>query len=52
MAVSNDKTRIYITITKAMKEELTKKANKENRSLSNYASTLFIQYYEQLKSKE
>lgn len=36
MAISEDNTRVLITISKEFKAELVQEAKKENRSLSNY----------------
>lgn len=36
MAISDDKTRVIVTMTKKFKAELEQEAKRENRSLSNY----------------
>ena len=40
MAVSDDNTRIIVTLPKTLKEELQNEAYKERRSLSNYVLTI------------
>ena len=40
MAISEENTRIQITIPKELKEKLEEKAKSENRSVSNYVVTL------------
>ena len=40
MAISEENTRIQVTIPKELKEQLEKKAKSENRSVSNYIVTL------------
>lgn len=40
MAISSDKVRILVTVTREVKEELEKAAKQENRSVSNYIYTL------------
>ena len=47
MAVSDDKIRIMVTITKAENQILKELAKKENRSVSNLASTLLKQYIDE-----
>ena len=42
MAISNNKTRILITLPFKDKELLEKVAKKENRSVSNYVYTLIL----------
>ena len=49
MAVSKENSRIVVTIPKEIKKEFEKNARKENRSLSNYVSTILIHWYEQLR---
>ena len=40
MTISNDNTRIQVTISKKLKKQLEKQAKLENRSVSNYIVTL------------
>ena len=40
MAISEENTRIQVTIPKDLKKQLEKKAKAENRSVSNYIVTL------------
>ena len=40
MSISNENTRIQITLPKELKEKLEKKAKKDNRSVSNYVVKL------------
>ena len=40
MAISEENTRIQVTIPKKLKEQLEEKAKLENRSVSNYIITL------------
>jgi predicted HicB family RNase H-like nuclease len=42
MAVSDKNIRIQVTIPKNIKKQLVKKAEKHNRSLSNYVANLII----------
>lgn len=42
MAVAHDKTRIMITLTKELKEELEAEAQQQNRNLSNYLLTVIL----------
>ncbi len=51
MAVSEDKTRVLITITKAQREQLDKIAEKEQRSLSNLCGKIISDYLNSLKRK-
>lgn len=44
MALSKDKTRIMVNINKDLKDLLQKKADAENRSLSNFLETILINY--------
>lgn len=47
MAISNEKTRTMLTLTKELKETAQKQANKENRSLNNLIETALIEYLKQ-----
>lgn len=47
MAISDDKIRIMVTITKTENQILKELAQKENRSVSNLASTLLKQYIDE-----
>lgn len=40
MAISDDNTRIQVTISKKLKKQLEERAKSENRSVSNYVVTL------------
>lgn len=42
MTVSKDNTRIQITISKDLKKKLEKRAEENNRSVSNYIVTLIM----------
>ena len=42
--IKEDKTRIQVVITKDTKEKLEKLAKQENRSVSNFVSTLITKY--------
>lgn len=42
--IKEDKTRIQVVITKDTKEKLEKLAKQENRSVSNFVSTLITNY--------
>ncbi|MEF7664381.1 MULTISPECIES: ribbon-helix-helix domain-containing protein [Bacillus cereus group] len=42
MAISNENTRIQITLPKDIKKQLEIKANEHNRSVSNYVLTLIL----------
>ena len=44
MAVSEEKTRVLITITKPQKEKLDKIAEKDKRSLSNLCAKIISDY--------
>jgi len=44
MAISDDNTRIIVTLPKTLKAELQKEADKERRSLSNYILTIIEKY--------
>ncbi|PEJ40071.1 DNA-binding protein [Bacillus wiedmannii] len=44
MTISNDKTRYSLTLKKAMKESLEKKAVEESRSLNNLIETILEEY--------
>ena len=44
MAVSQDNTRILITISKDLQNQLKKKAEKEHRSVSNLCSKILSEY--------
>ena len=41
------KTRIIVTVTKELKEQLEVLANKENRTVANLLNTIAIKYLEQ-----
>lgn len=49
MPVSNDKTRIIVTVTKELKEQLEIQAKKENRTVANLLNTIAIKYLEENK---
>lgn len=49
MAVSKDNDRIVIMVTKEVKAQLEQLADKDNRSLSNYASTILQRHVENQK---
>lgn len=40
MAIADENTRIQVTISKELKRDLEKKAKQNNRSVSNYVTTL------------
>ncbi|MBP1919640.1 DNA-binding protein [Youngiibacter multivorans] len=42
MAVGKDKTRILLTLPMDLKDELTKEAKRDNRSLNNYILNLLL----------
>ena len=42
MAVADENTRIQVTIPKTVKKKLAKKADRHNRSISNYVANLII----------
>ena len=44
MSISKSKTRTIITIEKSVKEELTRIAKEENRSLNNLIETILKEY--------
>jgi len=44
MTISKNKTRTIITIEKSVKEELTRIAKEENRSLNNLIETILKEY--------
>ncbi len=44
MTISKSKTRTIITIEKSVKEELTRIAKEENRSLNNLIETILKEY--------
>jgi metal-responsive CopG/Arc/MetJ family transcriptional regulator len=44
MAIGKDKTRIVVTLTKELKEDLEKLAEAENRNVSNLINTILINY--------
>lgn len=44
MTISKSKTRTIITIEKSVKEELTRVAKEENRSLNNLIETILKEY--------
>lgn len=44
MSISESKTRTIITIEKSVKEELTRIAKEENRSLNNLIETILKEY--------
>lgn len=48
MAISNENTRIQITLPKDIKKQLEIKANKNNRSVSNYVLTLILKDLDKL----
>ena len=52
MAVSEEKTRVLITITKSQKEKLDKIKEKEKRSLSNLCAKIISDYLDSLKYKD
>ena len=41
------KTRIIVTVTKELKEQLEEQAKKENRTVANLLNTIAIKYLEQ-----
>ena len=43
----NKKTRIIVTVTKELKEQLEIQAKKENRTVANLLNTIAIKYLEQ-----
>ena len=47
MAIADENTRIQVTIPKTVKKELVKKADKHNRSISNYVANLIIKDLEE-----
>jgi hypothetical protein len=47
MVIADENTRIQITIPKTIKEKLVKKADKHNRSISNYVANLIIKDLEE-----
>jgi len=49
MAISTDKTRIVVTMTKELKLELEEKARKENRTVANLLNTIAIEYLKSTK---
>ena len=44
MAVSKDKTRVSVTLSKETYEKLVKEAEKQSRSISNLASVIINEY--------
>lgn len=51
MTIGDDKTRIVITVTKKLKEQLEEQALKENRTVANLLNTIAIKYLEDLKKE-
>lgn len=51
MAVAKDNDRIVVTVSKEVKEQLERLADKDNRSLSNYASTILQRHVEKEKER-
>lgn len=51
MAVSEEKTRVLITITKSQKEKLDEIAEKDKRSLSNLCGKIISDYLDSLEDK-
>lgn len=47
MAVAEENTRIQVTIPKTIKNKLEKKADEDNRSISNYVANLIIRDLEE-----
>jgi hypothetical protein len=43
MSVSEDKTRVMVSMLKTLRDELQKEADVQNRSLSNYILTIIMQ---------
>lgn len=52
MAISKDNIRFLVTVSKEMKAELERIAEKENRSLNNLISTTLKKYIEEYKKIE
>lgn len=52
MAVSKDNDRIVIMVTKEVKSQLEQLAKKDNRSLSNYASTILQRHVDSSKATQ
>ena len=52
MAVSEDKTRIIITVTKVQKEKLDKLAEKEIRPLANLCTKIISDYLDALEHEK
>lgn len=52
MALSEDNTRVLVTITKQQKQELEDIAQKDKRSISNLCSKILSDYLERLKEGE
>lgn len=51
MAISKDNDRLVVIISKSLKEEIQKLAQKENRSASNYVANLLEQHEKQIKQQ-
>lgn len=49
MAVSEEKTRVLVTITKAQKEMLDELAEKDRRSLSNLCAKIIADYLDSIR---
>ena len=49
MAIGNDKTRIVVTLTKELKADLEKQAEKENRTVANLLNNIAKIYLEDNK---
>lgn len=52
MSISEDNTRVLITIPKTQKEQLNKLAQKDNRTLSNLCAKILSEYLEKVKEGE
>lgn len=52
MAIGTDKTRIIVTVTKDLKEQLDIQAKKENRTVANLMNTIAIKYLEEQKKNK
>ncbi|MCS0542549.1 hypothetical protein NXY55_21485 [Aeromonas veronii] len=52
MAISDENTRIQITLPKSIKKQLEIKAEEHNRSVSNYVLTLILKDLEPFKQNE
>lgn len=51
MTIGTDKTRIVITVTKELKQQLDKQAKKENRTVANLINTIVIKYLSEEKEQ-